>query len=327
MRRLFIWLFSLTGIFSYYRKKQKSPMVLFWHDVADGASKAVEGESFPVSIFRSQVLYLKKHYDIISIEEYYKRYQNHAFTNNEVVITFDDGYRNNLLVAAPILKEYGIPFTVFVSANNVDLQKRFYISIPRLVIIGAKLNVVDIPMMPYHKICRTDTERVNCANEIEYTIKYYSHEKAISVSDYLISLIGKDRFAELCKEYPNGDLLTWTDIKLLASEYDCTIGSHCLDHCICHESQDKDLVREQIVCSKRMIEENTGLKCKFFAYPNGDYSEYSNEIVASKYKMGFSTNRTPVYGSKSVASIGRIAAPSSVLLFKYAITMGAKQFR
>lgn len=36
-----------------------------------------------------------------------------------VAITFDDGYRDNLYIAAPILVEYGIPFTVFVSSDFI----------------------------------------------------------------------------------------------------------------------------------------------------------------------------------------------------------------
>ena len=313
-------------MFSYYRKRQKSPIVLFWHDIADDANAAIEGESFPTDLFRKQLAYLEKHYEIISMDEYYKRYINHSFTNHEVVITFDDGYKNNLLVAAPILKEKNIPFAIFVSANNIEEQKRFYVSIPRLIIIGAKLNVVDIPMMSFHRVLKSDAERIQCANDIEYTIKFFSHEDAIKVSEYLISIVGKPKYEELCAIYSNGNLLTWQDVITLANDYDCTIGSHCMDHCICHEKQDQNLVESQIVESKELIEERTGLKCDYFAYPNGNYTEFSNSIVEKNYKMGFSTERNSVY-AKSRACVGRIAASSSFLLFKYNITMGAKQFR
>lgn len=313
---------SFTGIFSYYRKKQKGPIVLFWHDVADGASTSIEGESFPVSLFKSQLHYLIKHYDIISIDEFFKRYQNDSFSNREAVITFDDGYKNNLLVAAPILKLNNLPFTVFISANNVETQQRFYVSIPRMVIIGAKLDTVDIPSMNYYRVCHTDQDREKCAFEVEYKIKYLSHKDAVAVSEYLISQIGQTEYAELCASYQNGRLLSWEDIKTLVSEYHCTIGSHCMDHCICHASQDRGLVRQQITESKKLIEERTGLECAYFAYPNGDYTDFSNEIVKANYKMGFSTEKVPPLQSKSIACIGRIGVPRSLILFKYAITMG-----
>ena len=327
MRRLLILLWSTIGLFSYYRKRLKSPIVLFWHGVANHPSKEVEGESFSVGLFKKQIRYLKKHYEIISIDEYFKRYKKHSFTNREVVITFDDGYKNNLLVAAPLLKEMGIPFTVFVSANNVELQKRFYVLMPRLIIVGGKMTEVSIPMLSYHRVCTNERERIQCANEIEYKIKYLSHSDAEKVASSLISSIGEEKFQSLCIQYPNGMLLTWNDIINLQNDFDCTIGSHCMDHCVCHETQEKGTVLKQIRDSQNLIEERTGKKCEYFAYPNGNYTEYSNSIVEDHYKMGFSTERIPVYMNKSLACVGRIGVPNSYLLFKYAITMGAKNFR
>ena len=298
-------------------------MVLFWHDVAKIASPTIEGESFPVKLFCRQIAYLKKHYEIVSLEEYYDRYVHRSFTNREVVITFDDGYRNNLFVAAPILKAQNIPFAVFVSANNVELQKRFYVLMPRLIIVGAKLSEVDIPLINYHKTCKTDAERMSCANEIEYRIKYLRHEEAEKVADYLVSLLGEEKYNNLCASFPNGSLLSWRDVNELHDKYNCTIGSHCMDHCVCHQGQDKGVVKTQIVESRKLIERRTGIKSFFFAYPNGDYTDYSNSIVEQEYKMGFSTDRIPAYSNKSIACVGRIGVPRSYLLFKYAITMGA----
>ena len=265
MRRLILYLYSLLGVFTYYRKKQASPIVLFWHGVSDDASPEIEGESFPVGLFIKQINHLKRHYEIISMNEFYERYLHHSFSNREVLITFDDGYKNNLTVAAPILRSLNIPFTVFVSAQNVELQERFYVLTPRLVIIGASLEQVDIPMLSYSRHCKNQRERIACAHEVEYRIKYLSHEDAIGVSNYLISVIGNEKYSELCKKYTEGKLLSWNDVITLSRDFNCTIGSHCLDHCICHETQDKDLMKKQIVDSKTLIEDRTGLNCDFFA--------------------------------------------------------------
>lgn len=321
--RLIIFLFSFTSLYSYYRKRVKSPIVLFWHDVSHHASQEVEGESFPTKLFERQIKYLVRHYEVISMDEYHKRYKEHSFSNREIVITFDDGYHNNLLVAAPILKKYNLPFTVFISANNVETRRRFYVSIPRLVIIGAKLEEVNIPQMSYRKTLHTDKERIQCANEIEYKIKYFPHDKAVSISKHLISLIGRNRFDDLCRQYPNGELLSWEDIKKLANDYNCTIGSHCLDHCVCHCNQHHDLVSHQIIDSKALIEKRTGLKCNYFAYPNGDHTPFSDSIVEKNYKLGFTTERIPAYTNTNLASVGRIAVQRSYYIFKYSITVAA----
>lgn len=317
-KKFFLITIDLFGVNRLLRRKSNSPIVLFWHGVSNHANLDIEGESFPKKLFERQVAFLAKHYEVISLDEFSRRYYERCFTNREVVITFDDGYKDNLTIAAPILKKYGLPFTVFVSAQNVEKQQRFYISIPRLIIIGGQLSEVNIPLMNYKKKLHTDVERKACAHEIEYTIKYYSHSQAKTVAEELIASIGQDKYKELCMKYTNGMLLDWEDVKKLSSDYDCTIGSHCLDHCICHPKQNKEEVKKQIMDSKALIEKRIGLKCSYFAYPNGDFSEYSNELVAENYNLGFSTKDCTVFDkSTNKACVGRIGAPCDMLEFKY----------
>lgn len=318
IKRLVLWTLDLLGLHLFARYFQKSPMVLFWHGVSNHPNLDVEGESFPVKLFERQIKYIASHYEVISMDEFAKRYTEKCFTKREVVITFDDGYRDNLTIAAPILKKYSLPFTVFISAHNVDAQERFYISIPRLVIIGGNMEYVEIPSMNYFKELHTLSDRIECAHELEYTIKYFSHEKAKYISNELVRTYGYDNFVKLCNKYNNGTLLTWDDVKMLSDNYGCTIGSHCYDHCICHSNQNKAVIAKQIIDSRKLIEEKTGIKCNYFAYPNGDYTSYSDLIVEKYYKLGFSTKEVSVYDSTTTqSSIGRIGVPCSFEEFKF----------
>lgn len=49
-------------------------------------------------------------------------------TNHGIMITFDDGYLDNLTCAAPMLADLGIPFTVFVTTQPVIERKRGFLS-------------------------------------------------------------------------------------------------------------------------------------------------------------------------------------------------------
>lgn len=53
-------------------------------------------------------------------------------TSSGLVITFDDGYRDNLTVAAPILSEYGFPFTVFIAPQLILSGDPRYLSVANL---------------------------------------------------------------------------------------------------------------------------------------------------------------------------------------------------
>jgi len=47
--------------------------------------------------------------------------------SNEVILTFDDGFRDTLSVAAPIMLDLGIPFTVFVSPGLIESSDKRYL--------------------------------------------------------------------------------------------------------------------------------------------------------------------------------------------------------
>ncbi|MDD4111282.1 MAG: polysaccharide deacetylase family protein, partial [Clostridia bacterium] len=104
---------------SILRSFNRTPRVLFYHGVDNRVNPAVEAEIFDINEFENQIEYLVKHYEIISIEDFEQRFINSSFTNREVVLTFDDGYANNLYIVDPILSKYKLPYTVFISTEHI----------------------------------------------------------------------------------------------------------------------------------------------------------------------------------------------------------------
>ena len=91
--------------------------ILAYHRVnADAERYSVSPEEF-----REQMHYLKQHgYAAVSLAEMADAFSGGAaLPEKPVVITFDDGYEDNLLVALPILESYGMKATVFVISGSV----------------------------------------------------------------------------------------------------------------------------------------------------------------------------------------------------------------
>jgi peptidoglycan/xylan/chitin deacetylase (PgdA/CDA1 family) len=69
--------------------------------------------------FAAHLAFLKRHYNLISLSEYLSaRESGHQLPNYSAVLTFDDGFRNFLTVAVPLLTERKIPATVFLITDN-----------------------------------------------------------------------------------------------------------------------------------------------------------------------------------------------------------------
>lgn len=76
--------------------------------------------------FRRQMHFLKKHnYKVIPLERLADLIkEKKRIPNKTVIITFDDGYKNNYLYAFPILKKYNLYATIFLIVNEIDRLKQ-----------------------------------------------------------------------------------------------------------------------------------------------------------------------------------------------------------
>jgi len=97
-------------------------MVLFYHRIADHVHN---DWSMPFDVFARQMRWLKSHFPLISLAETARRVRAGHNSQAAVSITFDDGYAENCERALPLLLNEGIPFTYFVTSENVLRQRPF----------------------------------------------------------------------------------------------------------------------------------------------------------------------------------------------------------
>jgi len=76
--------------------------------------------------FATHLSIICRHFHPISLQELCSNLRDGRVTNRGIVITFDDGYADNLLHAKPILEKYGVPATVFTVYDWVDSQREFF---------------------------------------------------------------------------------------------------------------------------------------------------------------------------------------------------------
>ncbi len=91
--------------------------ILMYHSVSAGADYFMNVEP---KDFERQMAYLaEKKTPVIAFGELVRRLHSNQPLGGAVVLTFDDGYRDNYTVAFPILKKYGFPATIFVTTDMI----------------------------------------------------------------------------------------------------------------------------------------------------------------------------------------------------------------
>lgn len=94
------------------------PPILMYHRIG---SRPGDGITVSPKLFEKQLAYLKKNnFQTISLQTWYEHFKtNKPVPPKNLILTFDDGYQDNLLIAAPLLKKYGFTATVFVVADQI----------------------------------------------------------------------------------------------------------------------------------------------------------------------------------------------------------------
>ncbi len=93
--------------------------IIMYHNV-DGNAEESKLSVSPES-FEKHMWFLKKFkYNVISLEELILLMRDKKpIPSKTIVITFDDGYKNNYTNAYPALKKYGLPATIFVIVKEI----------------------------------------------------------------------------------------------------------------------------------------------------------------------------------------------------------------
>lgn len=117
-RSFYFYILSIRAKILNHTNKilRKTAPILLYHRVAsltfDPVSLAVTPETF-----EKHISFLVRHFSIIPLSELSRQLMTGTLKDNVASITFDDGYRDNLINALPILEKYNVPATIFVTTG------------------------------------------------------------------------------------------------------------------------------------------------------------------------------------------------------------------
>ena len=122
-----------TGVLNLLlnRKLKNKAVVLMYHKVLDkeeiSSSYSQNGIIVSKESFETQIKYLKKNFNIISLNSTIQSLKNKtSLPSRSCLVTFDDGWKDNYQNAYPILKECQIPAVIFLSTDFIGSDQHFW---------------------------------------------------------------------------------------------------------------------------------------------------------------------------------------------------------
>jgi len=222
--------------------------------------------------------------DIVSLDEACRRIREDDQSRRFVVLTFDDGYRDNLEFAWPILKRHGAPWTLFLPSAFADgsgelwwvvIEEAIARNRSIAVTLGGEARVFDC--------ADTQAKRATFATIYAYIRAQETWEASMAPVRELATTCGID-MAKQCREMCMG----WDEIALLAADPLVTIGAHTMTHPILSKLPE-DQVRAEMAGGVRRIEEKLGIRPAHFSYPVGTPDAAGPREFAIAGRVGFRT--------------------------------------
>lgn len=222
--------------------------------------------------------------DIVTLDEMHRRMRERDFARRFACFTFDDGYRDNRDFALPLMRQFGAPFTVYVTSDFASGTGRiWWVALERLIARADTLEVA-IDGTPARIDCRGSAAKRDAFARMHAWLRDMPSDIDVNraVSD-LCRRHGLDDgviVRELC--------MSWSELQAFAADPLVSIGAHTLSHCNIANCTSDEAERE-IAANRAGIEAKLDRPAPHFAYPYGDKGAATARDFALVRRLGFKT--------------------------------------
>jgi peptidoglycan/xylan/chitin deacetylase (PgdA/CDA1 family) len=279
------------------RRSRRRLLVLMYHGVVERALEPFCWHQLPVEAFRRQLTWVARHFEVLPLEDALARLADDALPDHAAAITFDDGLRNNATLAAPVLRDLGLPATIFLVTDRVGSSLPLWPDRVHLALATTDRGSVDLADLGLGtRALGTHAERADAVAATLQVLKTRPPAEKDAFVDRLVETTGTADVA------PGPfALMTWEEIDDLGRDGAITFGPHGLTHEILSRCDDVE-VRRQVEGSCRAIEERTGARPAVFAYPNGRAIDFDTRAKAAVEAAGCRWGLSTVEGRNGVGA-------------------------
>jgi peptidoglycan/xylan/chitin deacetylase (PgdA/CDA1 family) len=262
-------------------------LILTYHRVCAQPDRLITGNANAAG-FTRQMQLLGRAFRVLTLTEAVERMHERTLPARAVCITFDDGYADNVDVAAPILHRHGLPATFFIATGFIDGGRMWNDTIIETVRAarGTELDLTELGLGRF--AIGTMAARAALVNELIGRCKYLEPAERKAKTEAI---------AAAAAVTPPADLMMRSEQVRALHRAGMEIGAHTVSHPIL-SAIPPARAREEIVASRDRLATLTGAPVRTFAYPNGKPGvDYGSEHVDAVRAAGFDVAVSTVWGA------------------------------
>lgn len=274
------------------RRKKSAFQILIYHRVNPDRAGFSIGVISPET-FERQLRYLTRYYSVWPLARVVAALRNRdPLPHNCMAVTFDDGYLDNYQFAFPILKKHGIPAAIFLATGFMDNDRLLWF---------------DRVLQIFQRTRKTSLQLEGLPGELRWSGVEERRRAAFVLLEHLKTLPENDKLAAMdrlgeeldCRPEEAGPrlMLDWDQVREMARS-GLSFGAHTASHPILSRIP-LERAEEEILQSKRDVQNALQQEATLFAYPNGRPADFNPQVIALVRKAGFQAAVTTVFKNNS----------------------------
>ncbi|NHJ86600.1 MAG: polysaccharide deacetylase family protein, partial [Asgard group archaeon] len=288
---------KLHRIFQFLNRNKT--IILMYHGFTDEefheGIENYQGKHIYIGLFRSQIEYIVRNYNVISLNEYITYCEmKEKLPPKSIILTIDDGYKSNYTLAYPVFKEFDIPATIFLTTDFIDNKNHLWVDRLEYAVNKTKKKNLKLKIADKKEFFDIDTYsgKIICDKSIRHKLK--------SMNDAIIGKIIHEvenklevKLSETVNMPPIYEPLEWDQISKMINTSKIDIGSHTHKHLLL-ANYDIEVIENELSLSKKIIERKTGINTELFCYPNGAVGDFNKKTKIAIKESGYSCALTTV---------------------------------
>jgi len=264
---------------------------------ADGTHLCLDpGLAVSPQHFDRQCAYLKRHYNVISLDEMVTQLiEGRPLPAKAVALTFDDGYLDNFTQAFPILQKHGLNATFYVTTNCIDNVEILWTGLLRFVVFTTRVPVLETQApMTFRLPLGSPEERKEAFTKLIVTMKNVPTAQRLELLD-AVRIAGEIADTSALR----GIMMSWDQVRAM-HQAGMVFGAHTLTHPNLPNATPEE-ARSEIEGSGRALADQLGEPVRHFSYPNGRGSAHLTEAIKGMVREArFDSATTSVTGSVQI---------------------------